>query len=83
MNMSTMDSFNPIPSLNHWFMLSNRHSKANDKAKLQEWFHGVFREASKTGEKHDHDDGHDAGLNLETLHEDEELSALNNFGVHF
>ena len=78
MNMPTMDSFNPIPSLNHWFTLSNRHGRTNGKAKQQEWFHGVFREASSTWENHDRAD--DISLDLEALQEDDELK---NFEVQF
>ena len=76
MNMPTMDSFNPIPSLNHWFALSNRHGRTNGKAKQQEWFHGVFREASSTWENHDRADD----ISLEALQEDDELK---NFEVQF
>ena len=46
-NMSTLDTFNPLPALNRWFSLRDRHPRQDDKAKEQEWFAGVFHEADK------------------------------------
>ena len=48
MNMPSMDLFDAIPALNHWFTLRHhRHDKTNHKGKQQEWFVGVFNEAAK------------------------------------
>ena len=49
--MTTLDLFDPIPSLNHWFSLRGRHDRTNQKAKEQEWFQGVFHEACRRSEE--------------------------------
>ena len=48
MNMPSLDLFDPIPSLNNCrgSRRSHRRDKTNDKARKQEWFLGVFHEAT-------------------------------------
>jgi hypothetical protein len=45
MNMPALEKFDPLPAINHWFSLRDRHPRQNDKAKMQEWFLCVFDDA--------------------------------------
>ena len=44
--INPLELFNPLPALNNWFCKRERHSRQNDKAEEQEWFAGVFSQAS-------------------------------------
>ena len=45
MNMPVLEKFDPLPAINHWFNLRDRHPRQNDKAQEQEWFTEVFDDA--------------------------------------
>ena len=38
-----------LPALNKWFCKRDRHHKQNPKSKEQEWFVGVFKQATEDG----------------------------------
>lgn len=44
--MCTLEKFDPTPAINYWMAKKKRHPKMNNKAHAQEWFHGVFDEAT-------------------------------------
>lgn len=45
-NMPPVADFDPTEAINHWMAEKDRRPKANPKAKSQEWFKGMFEEAS-------------------------------------
>ena len=45
MNMCVSNDFDPIDAANHWMSIKKRRSKSSEKAKYQEWFVGVFKQA--------------------------------------
>lgn len=48
LNMSCLSKFNPQPAVLYWLKDKKRHDKVHPNAVKQEWFTGVFSEASKT-----------------------------------
>lgn len=45
-NMPCLDEFEPTPAANYWIAQKRRRPKSSDKSRQQEWYRGVFPEAS-------------------------------------
>lgn len=46
MNMGTLDDYDPTAAVEYWMRTRHRRQKMEIKARQQEWFKGVFKEAS-------------------------------------
>lgn len=44
--MGTLDEYDPTPAVEYWMAKRNRRQKVDIKERQQEWFKGVFKEAS-------------------------------------
>lgn len=51
-NMCTLSEYDPSPAAEHWLSLKNRKPRLGDEAKKQEWFKGVFPEATNYHRSH-------------------------------
>lgn len=43
--MSTLEEFDPTTATRHWFAKKQRKPRLGEKAKIQQWFNGVFKES--------------------------------------